>query len=133
MWVRVLLATVSNIYKGVIMNDSLVGVHKELILNSKHPGFQLALFYTNVFELGEPTIQQVKMFGRLAKVYGTETVFFSILDLIDMDELRHNDIIRLISYFCKKRTLPEAITLYDNLTAKIDELNKLEQKMRKDN
>lgn len=113
------------------MNDSLVSTHKDLILKSKHPGFQLALFYTSVFDLDEPNKQQIMMFGRLAKVYGVETVFFAILDLMDMDELRHNDIVRLISYFCKKRTLPEAVTLYENLSVKIDELNKLEQKMRK--
>ena len=112
------------------MNDGLISTYKDIITNSKHHGFQLAAFYTSIFDLGKPTNSLIANFTRLDKVYGTDVVFFSILDLLDMEELDHKDIFRLVSYFCKKRTLPESVVVYENLSTRIDKLNELEKEIR---
>lgn len=43
------------------------------------------------------------MMGKLVNVYGVKLVYFGILDCVDVENLDTNNIIKLISYFTKKR------------------------------
>jgi hypothetical protein len=111
-----------------MVEENLVNVYKKQMEENINPGYILSLFYCELFDLGKPGPVLIGTITRLVKLYGREIVFYSILDMTDMENLDHNNIIRLLSYFCKKHALQEAPSKYDDLSKDLEKLKSLQLK-----
>lgn len=106
--------------------ENLFELYFEQLHTTKTPGKVLAEFYCSLFNLAFSP-QKIITFNKLLKLYSRDVIFFAISDCADIDNLDHENIHRLLSYFCKKRMesrykLNGSIVI--DLTETIKELNK---------
>lgn len=87
------------------MEESLIDTYWDKIYKSQSPVPALVSF----FVAGTGTSDKViinKLYGcvaKLHKVYGTKILFLSMLDCLDMQELKLDNPYPILSFFCKKR------------------------------
>lgn len=86
----------------VSLTENLADYYYEKVTNSTNPGSVLAQFYGNVFDR-EISRKEIIMFNRLLKLYGRFVVYFTILDMTTVKELKLDEPYGLLSYFARKR------------------------------
>jgi hypothetical protein len=86
----------------------------------------LVRFYKALFELEEVNKNIYQSFSRLVRIYGAKNVYFSLLDCSGMENLDLSDnLVRLISYFCKKRLEDRDTSIpINNLDKRVNEVMK---------
>lgn len=115
------------------MAENIAEFYAEQLEIQKNHGVVLAKFFSELFSI-PLSVDNIKVFNRLLKLYSKELIYFSIIDCYDIDNVRLNNIYPLLSYLCKKRLenklakSPHII----NLTSQSDELlNKVEKSKKK--
>jgi len=115
--------------------ENLAEFYYEKLHDTVNPALVLSQFYGNLFskEYGR---SEIIMFNRLLKLYGRFTIYFSLLDMHSMTEIRFENVYGLISYFAKKRLEQKYGVLsfyYKNLDREVTSIEKLIEKQRKQN
>ena len=85
------------------MDDGLAAKYADLLENDhSRAGTHLARMFG---ELTDTNIDGKLMgiFSKLVKIYGARLIYFSVLDVADMDNVRPGNPAGLLSYFAKKR------------------------------
>jgi hypothetical protein len=116
------------------MEDSLVEVYLEDLKQTTNPAMVLERLYEKFFNV-EFNKKRVMYFNRFITLYGKQLVFMALLDIFGMEINPNDDIIKLLSYFCKKRvedrvTFTENIFDIDHLKNKTERINKQKIKIR---
>jgi hypothetical protein len=109
--------------------EGLATQYKKLMEESNTPGYFITMFYSLAFNITTDQ-KTIARFSNLVKLYGREVVFYSVLDLLDMENLDHTDIFRLVSYFCKKRISQNLPNRYTDLSKELVKLKVIETKIR---
>lgn len=105
------------------MEENLVDSFYQAIMQESEPGKNLARFLwaclSKPYDPGD-----IAIMNKLVKVYGRRTVFFSILDLIDVPTLDPNRYYGLLAYFIKRKVQDhyDGLTNYRDLTSMVTEL-----------
>lgn len=89
-------------------------------------GIILTQFYSKAFDYPFDR-RMIGQFGKLVKMYGRYTVFFSLVDIYEMQTVNHQKIFALIQFFCKKRLEGKSQTLSDGM---MQELHEYEQRIK---
>jgi hypothetical protein len=84
------------------MSENLADFYFQKLYTEKNVGLLLARFYCEAFDL-QINKSIIITFNKLLKMYGRETIFFSIMDMYDMENINHDKIYPLITYLCKRR------------------------------
>lgn len=105
-----------------MIEENLAEYWKEKIEESTEPASMLHLMYKSILQTDN---NYYATFGKLTRIYGRNSVYFSILDCATLDEIE-GDPLRILTYFCKKR-LEENTS---NKEAVID-IKALQDKIRK--
>lgn len=84
------------------MNEPLAEFYYEKIRVSDNPVPLFISFIRSLFSIDDVNYLYTAV-PKLYKIYGKETLFFSLLDCADMDNLDTARMYGIISYFCKKR------------------------------
>jgi hypothetical protein len=103
--------------------------YKKLMEDTPSPGYFITMFYSVIFNVTTDQ-KTIGMFSNLVKIYGREVVFYSVLDLVDMENLDHSNIVRLLSFFCKKRISQNSESKYVDLSKELIKLKNIENKVR---
>lgn len=112
------------------MDENIAEFYYDRLKESTNPIGVLVNFYVSLFNLEKAENDMYRIFARMYKIYGRDTVFFSLLDCSEIEVV--GDISRLIAYFAKKRL--EAKYNYSvpmDLSKLSLELEKSENKKRK--
>lgn len=109
--------------------EGIIFQYKKLVEEATNPGYIITMFYSALFNITTDN-STIGMFSKLVKVYGREVVFYAVLDMTDMENLDHSSIIRLLSYFCKKRISQDPQSKYTDLSKELDRLKVIETKVR---
>lgn len=106
------------------------------LTDNNNPGLLLATFFSIMFN-EDLKVDNIKLFNRLIKIYGRESVFFSILDCTGVRDFTVNDPFGIISYFCKKRLQnkkdAEKILDVSKIEKDIDKLKKMKRRKKLEN
>ena len=75
---------------------------EKLEKEASNPGNVITRFYSALFDI--PTSKkQIIMFNKLIKLYGRYIVFYSVLDLVSIKELKHDNLYGLLHVMCRNR------------------------------
>lgn len=102
--------------------------YNKLLQPKANPGLILAQFYATFYKLGLDQ-KLIGQFGKLVKLYGRNAVFLALLDVFDVDDVTHENIIRLVVYFVKDRlvsrfTHQENVDLSSSIEQTLKDLKK---------
>jgi hypothetical protein len=109
--------------------EGLALQYKKLMEESSTPGYIITIFYSLLFNITTDQ-KTIAMISNLVKIYGREVVFYSVLDMVEMENLDHSSIVRLLSYFCKKRLSQDKESKYTDLSKELNKLKDIEIKLR---
>ena len=84
------------------MKEPLADFYYEKIKSTDNPIPLFVGFIKALFGIDDVT-SLYSQIPKLYKIYGVETLFFSLLDCADMENLNTEKMYGIISYFCKKR------------------------------
>jgi hypothetical protein len=84
------------------MIEDLANEYIEKLEIADNPGAILTKFYSELFDLPYD-VRMIGQFNKCVKLYGRYTVFMSLMDMYEIQELDHRKIFSLITYLCKKR------------------------------
>ena len=108
----------------MVDQENLADFWKEQLFTSEKPAETLQQMYKS---LVTSEGNYIVTFRKLVKIYGRKSVYFSILDCADMNQV-DGDPLRIISYFAKKRldtkSNPSDIISIEEIEKKINKLTK---------
>jgi hypothetical protein len=112
------------------VEENIAEVYLNKLQDDPNPVSLLVKFYSELFTLP----YNAQLFGpitRLVKTFGRDAVFYSILSIENMDDLKHENIYPLLRFMCMKRlektkTGNEYVDLSDYIVA----INKKSEKTR---
>jgi hypothetical protein len=84
------------------MIEDLANDYIQKLEIADNPGSILTKFYSELFDLPYD-VRMIGQFNKCVKLYGRFTVFMSLMDMYDIQDLNHQKIFSLIIYLCKKR------------------------------
>lgn len=105
--------------------------YDKLLQPKANPGLILSQFYATFYKL-ELDQKLIGQLGRLVKLYGRNMVFLALLDVFDIDEVKHEHIIGLITYLVKDRLVSrfahqENIDLTGSIEQTMKDLKKVQK------
>lgn len=112
------------------MEESTVDFYYDKLCATNNASSVLVNFYGALFDI-TPDTNLYGIFGKLAKIYGKNRVFLSLLNCASM-EVDHKNIIGLISFFCRKRFEEETKISkpFDLTKLALDNESKLQKKIK---
>lgn len=113
-------------------DKSLAEFYYEELLKSDNKVKTLVNFYRSLFDVNANG-DIYKIFSRLYKVYGSEIIYFSLLDCSDVENVDTNRMTGLIVYFAKKRLKDKYsdVSTYEDLNSMVDKVSKELSKKRR--
>ena len=103
--------------------ENLLELFYKKVMNSEKPAFVINEFYSKLFNL-EITTENSILFAKLINVFGRERVFFAVMDLTTISNLRHENIYPLLYAICKNNFVEQYDYDSPDLSSLIEEIKK---------
>jgi hypothetical protein len=103
--------------------EDLGNTYIQKVETADNPGAVLTKFYSELFDFPYD-VRMIGQFNKLVKLYGRFTVFLSLMDMYDIQDLNHQKIFSLITYLCKRRFNTENSNAVSNMQDEIKEHEK---------
>lgn len=113
--------------------ESLAEHYYQKIKESTNPAPILVAMYKDLFDIDKIDSNVYAIFSKLVKIYGSELIYFSLLDCTDVPNVELNSVpINLITYFAKRRlgelinlnSFPDLTSLATNTLVKLNKASK---------
>lgn len=103
--------------------ENLSELFYKKVMNSEKPAFALNEFYSKLFNL-QITMENTILFAKLIKLFGRERVFFAVMDLTTIPNLRHDNIYGLLFSICKNNFVEKGDYDSPDLSHLIEDIKK---------
>lgn len=81
--------------------ENLYEFYMDRVTKADVPSKVLSEFYSRLFDV-PITYKTVIIFGKVVKLYGRMAVFYALTSMVNMDEINHDNILPLLSYFSRQ-------------------------------
>lgn len=115
------------------MSENLAETYLTKLRSESNPVALLVKFYAELFTLPFDS-KLIGPMSKLVKIYGREAVFFSILSIENMENLKHDNIYPLLRFICTKRLeeKPQQVQ-YTDLSKYVEEAENKAKKVANSN
>jgi|ERR1035437_9538118 hypothetical protein len=104
--------------------DLIQYFYDKLVNKESNPGTILTQLYGIVYGF-DFSPRLIPFFAKMVKLYGRNTVYMSLLELFDIDNLDHTHIERLIAYIIKRKFHDQQLVSETvDLSSELDKFNK---------